>query len=168
MPVYTASTFPIGVPAINTYLKIGNGASPEVYSIVANVGDITGPGLGSTVVDVTSHSAGNPWREKLITLLDNGDISFPVFYVPASDGPPVGTDPYGHSSNYGLEYIFTSRGQGGVAGAPYSFAIEYPDGYGTTDYYQGFISKFAKKAAVAGVLMAEVTITLTGEPVLGG
>lgn len=168
MPLYTSSNFPIGIPAINTLLKVGNGASPEVYSTIANVGDITGPGLSSTVVDVTSHSTGNPWREKLITLLDNGDITFPLFFVPASDGPPVGTDPFGHSPQGGVLALFTSRGQGGVAGVPYNFALEYPDGLGTTDYFTGFVSKFSEKAAVAGVLMADVTITLTGEPILGG
>jgi hypothetical protein len=177
MPVYTPSTFPIGVPAINTLFKVGNGASPEVYSVIANIGDITGPGLSSTVVDVTSHSTSNPWREKLITLLDSGDFSFPIFWVPASDGGPgpggaggwvAGVDPVGHSPQGGVEAIFTSRGFGGVPGAPYNFAVEYPDGLGTTDYFTGFISKLSKKAAVAGVLTAECQITTTGEPIFGG
>ena len=173
--IYTASTFPIGLPAINTYLKIGNGASPEVYNIVANVGDLNGPTLSGTVVDVTSHSSAHPWREKLVTLLDAGEITLPLFYIPASTGE-IGTAnvPFGHDygdggiTEFGMEGVFTSRGnlnEGGV-GTPYNWAIQYPDPTQTTDYFTGFVSKFSKKAAVAGVEMAEVTIVLTGMPTL--
>ena len=170
--VYTPSTFPIGLPAINTLLKIGNGASPEIYNTIANVGDLNGPTLSSTVVDVTSHSSAVPWREKLVTLLDAGEITLPLFYIPASTGV-IGTPntPFGHDygdggiTQFGLEGVFTSRGRTAV-GTPYNFAIQYPDATQTTDYFTGFVSKFSKKAAVAGVEMAEVTIVLTGQPVL--
>jgi len=46
---------PIALPAINTFLKLGDQASPENFNTIANVGDITGPGLVAAVVDVTSH-----------------------------------------------------------------------------------------------------------------
>jgi hypothetical protein len=170
--VYTPSTFPIGLPAINTYLMIGNGNSPETFNIIANIGDLTGPSMSGAVVDVTSHSSAHPWREKLVTLLDTGDITFPIFYIPASTGV-IGTPstPFGHDygdggiTQFGLEGVFTSRGRTTV-GNPYNFAIQYPDASQTTDYFTGFVSKFSKKAAVAGVEQAEVTISLTGMPTL--
>lgn len=170
--VYTPTTFPIGLPAINTFLKIGNGASPEIYNIVANVGDLNGPTLSGAVVDVTSHSSAHPWREKLVTLLDAGEITLPLFYIPDSTGV-IGTPntPFGHDwgdggvTQFGLEGVFTSRGRTTV-GNPYNWAITYPDAESTTDYFTGFVSKFSKKAAVAGVEMAEVTIVLTGMPTL--
>lgn len=173
--VYTAATFPIGLPAINTLLKIGNGASPEIYNLVANVGDLNGPTMSGAVVDVTSHSSAHPWREKLVTLLDAGEITLPLFYIPASTGE-IGTVnvPFGHdygdggTTTFGLEGVFASRGNlnTGQVGTPYNWAIQYPDATQTTDYFTGFVSKFSKKSAVAGVEMAEVTIVLTGMPTL--
>src|SRR5271166_2024974 len=59
----------VAQPAINTFLQLGNGQSPETFTTVANVGTITGPGLSLNVVDVTSHSTGVPWRQKIGTLL---------------------------------------------------------------------------------------------------
>lgn len=170
--VYTPTTFPIGLPAINTYLQVGNGASPEIYNTIANVGDINGPTMSGAVVDVTSHSSAHPWREKLVTLLDSGEITIPVFYIPASSGL-IGTanTPFGHDygdggiTQFGLEGIFVSRGLTTV-GNPYPFRIIYPDPSLTTDYFQGFVSKFSKKAAVAGVEMLDVTFVLTGLPIL--
>lgn len=166
---YTKANFPIGLPAINTYLMIGNGASPEIYAPIANVGDLSGPSMSATVVDVTSHSTGNPWREKLCTLLDSGDFTLPLYYIPDSEGPitPAGAGgpPYPHGNTGGLEALFTGRGLT-TPGNPVPFAIQYPNAAQTTDYFQGFVSKFSKKAAVAGVEQAEVTITLTGMPTL--
>lgn len=148
-------------PAINTLLKIGNLGSPITFNTIANVGDMS-PAIGmkADIVDVTSHSTTVPWRQKITTLLDNGDLSFKLFFIPSSagsDGTP--NTPYGHDGTNGLLAVFTGR-------QLREYQLVFPDAAATTYYFQGYISKFNITSKVAGVLEADVTITLTGQPVL--
>ena len=104
MPSYDVSNFPIAIPAIGTLLQVGNGASPELFSSVANIGDITGPTTQVAVVDVTSHtSPAAPYRQKVPTLIDPGTLTIPVYIVPASGAP----SPYGP----GYRVYFRQRGR---------------------------------------------------------
>ena len=148
-------------PAINTLIKIGNLGSPISFNTIANVGDIS-PLLGmkADIVDVTSHSTTVPWRQKITTLLDNGDVSFKLFFIPSSagsDGTP--NTPYGHDGTNGLLAVFTGR-------QLREYQLVFPDPVATTYYFQAYISKFNILAKVAGVLEADVTFTTTGQPVL--
>ncbi len=146
----------IAQPSINTLLQIGDGNSPEAYTTIANVGDINGFALAATVVDVTSHSTGNPWREKLTTLLDSGKLTFKLFFIPSDTG---------HKN---LLSLFTSRGIGGtptVSGSPIPLRIVFPDPAATKYFFTAFISTFSIMATVAGVIEANVTFEGTGSPV---
>ncbi len=147
-------------PAINTLFKIANEGSPLTFNVIANVGDLTGPTMSGAVVDVTSHSTATPWRQKIVTLLDNGDITLPLYFIPSSagsDGTP--NTPEGHNGTNGLLSVFTSR-------QLREYALTFPDAAGTTWYFQGYITKFSMTAKVAGVLEATCTFTFTSEPIL--
>lgn len=145
---------PIAVAAINTLLQLGNGSSPEVYTSVANVGDITGLSMQATVVDVTSQSNGSPFRQKIVTLLDAGQVSFPLYFVP---------DDAGHAL---LLHIFTTRASDYLAitggGAPWR--LQFPDQDATRYAFNAYISKFSQKAPVAGVIVADTTLEVVGQP----
>ena len=146
--------------AINTYLKIGNEGSPMIFNTIANIGDLTGPSLSSTIVDVTSHPTGAPWVQRIVTILDNGDIALPLFFIPSSpgsDGTP--STPFGHNGSTGLLSVFTQR-------QLREYSVVFPDPANTTWYMQGYISKFSMKAAVKGVLTADITFSMTGEPIV--
>ena len=136
---------PIAVPAINTLLQYGDGNSPPAYTTVANVSDINGLSLAATVQDVTSHSTTVPWREKITTLLDAGDLTTKVYFVP---------DDAGHRL---LLSFFTARDQ-------VSWRLVFPDQDATKYTFQGYISKFSQSEPVAGVIEAAMTITATGQP----
>lgn len=149
------------IPAIGVLLQVGNGASPEVFSSIANIGDLSGPTTQVAVVDVTSHtSPAAPFRLKQPTLIDQGTISIPLYFVPSSGGPSGGF--IGHNFAAGLGRLLVNRGL--TPGVPYNFKIVYPDGASTTDQFKGFITKYSKKMPVAGVLQADVEITLTDIP----
>ena len=154
----------IAIPAIGTLLQVGNGASPEIFNSIANVGDLTGPSVQAAVVDVTSHTAVSaPWRQKITTLLDPGTISFPLYFVPASGGPTgVGTYMGHNFTGGGLGNLFKNRGL--TPGVPYNWKLVFPDGVPTTYEFQAFISKFSLDAKVAGVLMGTIQLDLTGVP----
>jgi Lambda phage tail tube protein, TTP len=143
------SSTPIALPAINTYLFLGSQDSPPTFSTdpVANVGDYTGPGMSKAVVDVTSQSNVNPWRQKITTLIDGGDLTMPLFFIP------------GDSNMQALLAIFGQNGQDGI----YWFKLEFTDG--TEWFFQASISKWNLKMPVAGVVTADITFTLTGKVV---
>lgn len=147
-------------PAINTLFKIGNQGSPQTFNVIANVGDLTGPTMSGNVVDVTSHSTGNPWRQKIVTLLDNGDVTLPLFFIPSSSGSDGQSNtPFGHNGTNGLLAVFTAR-------QLREYSITFPDAAATTWYMQGYITKFSMTAPVAGVLTSSTTFTMTTEPIL--
>lgn len=136
--------------AINTLFQIGDGASPEVWATVANVGDITGPGMSVNLVDVTSHSTGTPWREFLPTLLDGGKISFKLFYIPTDAS---------HNNSAGLLSYFTGR-------AKKHAQLVFPDMAATKFTFYGFVIGLPVTATVAGVLEMSVDFQITGQPTL--
>lgn len=129
--------------AINTLLQFGDGASPEVFTTLANVGTITGPSLALTVQDVTSHSTSLPWREKFPTLLDGGDLTFDLFFIP--DDPALKT----------AIGFFLNR-------AIKDWKLIYPNSSGVNDTFMGFFSKFGQALKVDDVIRVNVTLTITG------
>lgn len=146
-------------PAINTLLKIGNEGSPQIFNTIANIGDYTGPTLSGVLVDITSHSTGAPWVQRIVTILDNGDISVPLFFIPSSPGSDgVPATPFGHNGTNGLLAVYSQR-------QLREYLIQFPDAAATTWYMQGYISKFSMKAAVKGVLTADVMFSMTAEPI---
>ena len=140
---------PIALPAINTILQVGAGNSPETFTTVAFCNGFTGPSIQGTVVDVTSMSGGNAWRQKIVTLLEGGTIAFDAFWQPMNQ------------SHQNLLTLFSHRGQG-LPGVPIDFRMIFPDQDATVYSFQGFINKVAITSKVADVLRAAVEITITG------
>lgn len=66
--------------AKGSLIKLGNAASPEVFTTITQVRSIAGPTTKSTVQEVTTHSTSGNWMEKLATLIDPGSFSFPLNY----------------------------------------------------------------------------------------
>jgi predicted secreted protein len=136
---------PAASPAINTFLQLGNGQSP-----VANVSTITGPGLSLNVIDVTSHSTGVPWRQKIGTLLDQGDMTFDLYFVPNDAG------------HQALTAQFVTRNTA-------DWQLSFPTTPTRTVWgLHGFISKFSMSEPFDNVVKAQVTITGTGIPAIPG
>lgn len=144
-PIGGGVATPAAIAAINTLLGLGDNASPPTFTTIANISDINGLQLASTIVDVTSHSTDVPWRQKIVTLLDAGDLSTTLFYVPGDTG---------HQE---LLAIFSGR-------ELRSYTITFPEIAAPIWEFQAYISKFSLKEPVAGVITADTTFTATGEP----
>ena len=52
-----------GVIGLGTLLKIGDGATPEVFAAIAEVKDITGPGLSREFAEFTRQQSSGGYRE---------------------------------------------------------------------------------------------------------
>lgn len=72
-----------GYHAYGTQFLRGDGADPEEFDTIAELGDIDGPGVEQETIDVTSHSSPSRYREHIGGLLDGGEVSFPLNYDPA-------------------------------------------------------------------------------------
>jgi len=153
-------------PAINTLLKFGDQASPEAFNTVANIGDYNEIlSMSADKVDVTSHSTGVPWSQNIPTLLNGGQVTFPLFFIPSSGAASGGV--IGHNFTAGIGKYFKNRGSSSTQpGTAINMQVVFPDAAATTYSFSGFIYDFKMKAPVKGVLTAEITIGVTSAPTL--
>lgn len=132
--------------AFGTLLKLGDGATNEAFTTIAEVRDISGPSLAMDAVEVTSHSSTSAYREFIGGLLDGGEVTFDVNFLPANAT---------HSYSAGLIKDLHGR-------TKRNFQIIWP---GTTTWsFAAFVTKFEPSAAVDGALSASVTLKITGVP----
>lgn len=65
-----------GVVGLNTQLKIGNGASPEVYTLLPECKNITGPEMTQEFADFTHQQSTSGYRERKPTFKSSGQVTF--------------------------------------------------------------------------------------------
>jgi predicted secreted protein len=71
-----------GLDAFGTQLQRGDGAGVETFTPIANVTDITPPGIERETYDVTAHDSPEAWREFIGGLKDGGEVEIEVNYDP--------------------------------------------------------------------------------------
>jgi predicted secreted protein len=140
------------IAAINTFLKAGDGGTPETFTTVAEVKTMGGPSMAVNVIDVTNHSSTVPWREKIATLLDPGVIPFTVNFNPV--------DPT-QDFNAGLLNYFTQRKKK-------NWKLVMTDPGNTTFAFAAYVTKFNFNFPIDGIIEAQIELTLTGQPTLAG
>lgn len=138
------------IKAYGTLLKRGDGGTPEAFTTLAEVRDISGPELSLDTVDVTSHSSSNGWEEHVATILRSGEVTFDINYVPS------GSD---HDASTGIIADMTSR-------TLRNWQLVFPDSGSTTWNFAAYVTGFSPNAPVAGELTASVTLKVSGEPTL--
>lgn len=130
-------------------IKIGDGADPEVFTTIAEVMDISGPSLALNTAEVTSHDSGG-WKEIIGTILDAGEVSFDINFVPTNAT---------HSQGAGLISDMLAR-------TLRNFQIVFPDSGSTTWEFAALVTGFEPSAPVDGALTASVTLEISGQPTL--
>jgi hypothetical protein len=138
-----------GLVAWPVVLALGSLDSPPVYTEIANLGDITGPGRSYTVQDVSAH--GHRARRKITTLLDEGVLAAPLWFIPAQSGSDV--EPTHTDATNGLQPIFER-------GDLRAYALYYRDEPGTAKFFNAYISKLSEKSPVAGVVNADIEFAI--------
>ncbi|WP_018503096.1 phage tail tube protein [Parafrankia discariae] len=74
-----------GMDAFGTELRRGNGAPSEVFTPIAYVTNISGPGMERETLDMTSHGSPQQWREFIGGIKDGGEISIDMNYDTGED-----------------------------------------------------------------------------------
>lgn len=133
-----------------TLLKMGDGAGTEVFTTIAEVKSIGGPSFASDTIDVTSHDSPGAYREFIASLIDPGELSFDINFVP--------TDAT-HNVSTGLLRDFQNR-------IRRNYKIVFPDTSATTWNLQGIVTAVQINAPTDDVLSASITIKITGQPTL--
>lgn len=131
--------------AIGTLLQKGNGASPEVFTTVATVGNITGPGLKGDTIDVTNHDNTTMYKEFIVGLKEGGDVKFVLYFDPTE------------TTHTGLITTFENR-------TVSNWKLELPVSPAQGWSFAGVVTAFDNKFDVNGAIMADVTIKVSGKP----
>jgi hypothetical protein len=97
-----------GATGLGVQLKIGNGASPEVFTTVANVVSINLSGRSVEEVDFTHLLSSGGYREFRAGFKDPGELQFSLHYNPANAT---------HNGTTGIESRLNS-------GVPFTFKID--------------------------------------------
>lgn len=135
-----------------TLLKVGNGASPEVFTTVAQISDVGDVGFGSTVLDTTTHNAAVavPWKTKISGLRDAKQISLKVFWD--------ANDTTHGTASAGLRGLAENANTVNIQIA-LPAAVSPAAKFTST----GFFSDFKTSTPLDGVIMADVTFTPSGK-----
>jgi hypothetical protein len=123
-------------------VKIGDGASPEVFTAISEIKTFSGPGGSATVIDVTDLSSSA--KEKRMGLADEGQLSFTINYIPNDTQHAALRTARATRDETNFKLVFTD------------------DSPSTTWSFSGFVTGFAVSGAVDGVVEANVTIEITG------
>lgn len=138
------------IGAKGTLLKIGDGGVPENFSPIAEVVNIGGPSLSLDAIDVTNQSSTNGWKESIGGLLDGGEVTFDINYIPTDTT---------HDATSGLLSAMQNR-------TVKNFQLVFPDSGNTTWSFAALVTGFEPSADVSDKLAASVTLKITGEPTL--
>src|SRR5262245_12974866 len=141
---------PTGIAAIGTKLQVLSAANPEDFTVIANMGDITGPSTSLAEVETTSHSTAKPHRTFIPALIDDGTISFPCHFNPS--------DPT-HSlySPFGLENLFQNR-------TTTKWRLINTDMARRTRSFFGFVQSLNETYPVAGIASRAVVVRINSVP----
>ena len=118
---------------------------------VAQVQNISGPGLSLDTEDVTSHDSPSGWEEVVGTILRSGEISLDLVYDP-------GAATHKNASG-GLLYDMTHR-------TATTFSLVFPSSPTVTWSFSAFVTGFEPSAPHDGALTAAVKLKITGAPTL--
>lgn len=140
------------ISSFGTLLKIGDAATPEVFTTIAEITDIAGVTLATATEDATNHSSPGGFEEKIPTTLSVGPVKFSINFLPTG---------LTHSYSTGLIKDWINK-------TKRNFKLVFPDTGATTWLFAAYVTDVGIKAPVKGKLAADVTLDITGQPTLAG
>lgn len=122
-------------------LAIGDGASPEVFAAVGEINSMSGPSRSRATRNVTDFDS--TAHEFKPGLLDNGEVTFELFHLPADTQ---------HAD------LITMLGET----TPTNFRITFTDSPATTWTFPAYVTGFSNDFASDDDIKASVTLKVTG------
>lgn len=132
------------IPGYGTYLKMGDGGTPEVFTTLVEVRDIDLPEISLETDEATSHDS-NGWEEVIGTILSGGEPKFEINWIPS--------DPTHDETTGALSAILNRTKK--------NWQIVLP-GSVKTFAFAAYLTKFTPKAPVKEKLAAEIELKVSG------
>lgn len=141
------------IHGIGTLLKLGDGGSPETFSTISEVTELSGPSLEKETVEVTSHDTkanASSYKEYIEGVKDGGEVSLTLNFIPTDST---------HGPTNGLLAEYES-------GGTTNYKIVFPDSGSTTWTIPAICTGFEPEEPIDGQLTADVTLKVDGKPTL--
>jgi predicted secreted protein len=136
--------------AVGSLLQIGDGASPESWTSVAEV-NVINFAVSLDTQEVTHHESPGAFKERVATLLDIGPVTLDVNFIP--------TEATHRDASGGLLDDMLAK-------TLRNFKFVFPDA-GLTQYvFSAFVTNLSIAAPIEGKLGGSVTLTSSGQPTL--
>ena len=124
-----------------------------VANELPNLKDISGPSFSRATIDTTSHSTPGGYKDKIVERWDGNEVTFDLNFDPANA-----------RHNDVIGDLTTSV----AADDPDTYWLAFPGARGQTQWasieFRAFLTSFDVSLPVEGVVMASVTLTVTGAP----
>lgn len=133
-----ATTF---IESQGVQLAVGDGSSPENYTLIPQITTMSGPGGSASVIDVTTLDS--TAREKAMGLPDEGQLSFEMVYNP------------NNTVQDGLRVKRAAR-------TLHNFELTLTDSPATVFLFSAYVLEFTQGYAVDEVAMVSVTLEISG------
>lgn len=135
-----------GVITARTITALSGGTNgTEIFTDVAEVKSISGPNMQTAMIDVTHMGSDNNSREFIPSLIDPGEISFDVNWLP------------GNATHVSLKNDQKNR-------TKRNYKIVFTDSSATTYSFSGYVTGISISAAIEDVLGGSITVKLTSWP----
>ena len=131
-------------------LQRGDAASPEVFTDIAELINLSPPSLSLDTVESTHTSSTNKYREFIAGLLDAGEVSIEVNFLPANA-----------TQNEAAGILKDMKDR-----TKRNFKIVFPDSGATIWSFAAFVTAFNPSAPIDDRMTASITLKLTGDPTL--
>lgn len=130
------------VAGVGASFKRGDGASSEEFTAVAEVKNITGPGMSRDFIEVTSLASTGGYREFITGFRDGGELTFSMNFT---------RDGYDD-----LLLDFDSDDSR-------NYQVVLPDAGATTFDFAGFITALPLNIVPDDAITVDVTVKITGQ-----
>lgn len=131
-----------------TLFQTGDGNSPEAWTTLGEVSNITPPNMQRDSIDASHGQSPDGWREFIAGLKDGGELSLEMNFVPGGAGAAA----------------LMAELNLSAAAAVKNRRILFPDG----SYFeaQAFLTGFEPDAPIDDKMAATATFKISGAPVL--
>ncbi len=123
----------------------GGSAGTEIFTTIAEVKSVGGPNMQGSTIDVTSMDSANRTREFISSLIDPGDLTWAMNFLPATAG---------HQG------IYTDM----LNGTKRNFQIVWTDAASTTCALVAIVTGYQITSNIDAALEANITTKITGTP----
>ena len=135
--------------AYGSALQLGDGATPEVFTSIAEITELTPPTMSRDSIDVTSHGSADGYREFISGLRDGGEVDFKANWLPTNST---------HDFTTGLGETFNDN-------STHNFKIILPNTLATISF-SGFLTAFETELPLEEQGALSGTIKVSGKPTI--